>query len=136
MAKRPKKPTTTSSTDQKNIDNWNRGQSSPKSDALKKAGILGSEGEAAVRSVFDIGDKSKIFVNGRGRIPDGIMPGESLSEVKNVDKLSLTSQIRDYLDHSQKENLRFDLYTRQNTDISRPLQKLIDDRDINRISIP
>lgn len=64
------------------------------------------------------------------------MPGESLSEVKNVDKLSLTSQIRDYLDHSQKENLRFDLYTRQNTDISRPLQKLIDDRDINRISIP
>jgi hypothetical protein len=77
-----------------------------------------------------------ISVNGRMRIPDGLIPGKSLSEVKNVDKLSLTSQLRDYLQHAESEGLQFDLYTRPDTQLSGPLQNAIDKGLINRLDIP
>ncbi|WP_158543288.1 RHS repeat-associated core domain-containing protein [Dyella psychrodurans] len=103
---------------------------------VKTANQLGKEGEAAVRAVYDIGDKKSIMVNGRTRVPDGVKPGESLSEVKNVGKLSLTGQLRDYRDFSQSEGSRFNLYTRPDTQFSGPLQDQFDQGLINRMDIP
>lgn len=81
---------------------------------------VGQQGEAAVRARYDIGDKSAIRVNGRTRIPDGIK-GEVVSEVKNVKKLSLTRQIKDFMDYSRERDFRFDLYIRRDTKVSGPL---------------
>ena len=105
----------------------------------KSAGALGREGEAAVRAVYDIGEKpmQSILMNGRARIPDGINPlGKSLSEVKNVNSLSFTSQLRDYSIYAQGQGLRFDLYTRSSTQLSGPLQDAIDSGLINHLHIP
>lgn len=106
--------------------------------AAKTAGQLGREGEAAVRAAYNIGEKPtrSILMNGRARIPDGLRPGESLSEVKNVDRLSFTRQLRDYAEYARSEGLRFDLYTRPSTRLSRPLQDAIDSGIINHLHIP
>nr|WP_259669370.1 hypothetical protein [Rhizobium lentis] len=47
----------------------------------RTSGSIGRDGEAAVRAKVDIGEKQKITVNGRVRIPDGITRS-TLSEVK------------------------------------------------------
>jgi hypothetical protein len=105
--------------------------------AAKTPGQLGREGEAAVQSAYDIGDKAKLTINGRIRIPDGLNPFvRSLSEVKNVDSLSFTQQLRDYLEYAQNQGFRFDLYTRPNTQLSGPLQNIIDSGRINLLHIP
>lgn len=106
-------------------------------EGAKTAGQLGKEGEAAVRKVYDIGEKTKIVINGRTRIPDGISDAEGiLSEVKNVDRLSFTQQLRDYATYSRNEGFRFDLYTRPGTRLSAPLQGAIDNGLINHLHIP
>ncbi len=103
-----------------------------KAAAIKAAKALGEAGEAAVG---DIGEIKGIRINGRLRFPDGVKDGV-LSEVKNVKRLSLTSQIRDYRAIADKEGLRFDLYVRRDTKISKPLQDLIDQGAINKRFIP
>ncbi|OWV82249.1 hypothetical protein ATY77_03155 [Rhizobium sp. R634] len=100
----------------------------------KSVGQVGRDGEAAVRAKVDIGAKQKIIVNGRVRIPDGITRS-SLSEVKNVGRLSLTQQLRDYIDIARSRGLRFDLFDRPTTQRSSPLQRAIDDGLINRRDI-
>jgi RHS repeat-associated protein len=55
---------------------------------------VGQAGEDAVRAANDIGPKVIIDVAGRTRIPDGLTP-TVLSEVKNVQSLSYTQQLRD-----------------------------------------
>lgn len=107
--------------------------------APKTAGQLGREGESAVRAVYNIGEKpaQSILMNGRARIPDGINPlARSLSEVKNVNSLSFTSQLRDYSGYAQGQGLRFDLYTRPSTQLSGPLKDAIDSGLINHRYIP
>jgi hypothetical protein len=100
----------------------------------KMAGTLGKEGETVIRGAYEIGDKSKIFINGRVRFPDGINPiARTLSEVKNAAEQSFTRQLRDYLQYAKQEGLRFDLYTRPDTKISKPLQEVIDKGQINHI---
>lgn len=69
-------------------------------------------------------------------MPDGIIESVALSEVKNVSRQGLTSQIRDYLQFSKDNNLRFDLYTNEETKISTPLQDIIDAGDINHVRLP
>lgn len=69
-------------------------------------------------------------------MPDGIIESVALSEVKNVSRQGLTSQIRDYLQFSKDNNLRFDLYTNEETRISTPLQDIIDAGDINHVRLP
>jgi len=96
---------------------------------------LGQAGESAVRSVYNIGDKVSIRIAGRTRIPDGLTR-TTLSEVKNVQSLSLTSQLRDFLTYSQTRGLTFDLYTRPDTVFSGPLNELINNGIINQINIP
>ncbi|GAC1677009.1 MAG: hypothetical protein NVS9B2_27820 [Steroidobacteraceae bacterium] len=98
---------------------------------------LGMEGEEAVRSVYSIGSKARLTINGRVRIPDGLNEVEkSLSEVKNVSRQSYTQQLRDYSQYSQSEGLQFNLYTRPNTRLSGPLQDAIDRGLIYRTDIP
>lgn len=103
----------------------------------KSAGQIGREGESAVRAVHDIGDKAKITINGRPRVPDGLNEAaRTLSEVKNVDSLSFTRQLRDYADFAQGRGFQFNLYTRPNTQLSGPLKNAIDSGLINHLHIP
>lgn len=104
---------------------------------VKGAAELGREGESAVRAAYNIGGKpgAAILMNGRARIPDGLT-ADVLSEVKNVKSLSFTRQLRDYSDFAQQTGRRFDLYTRQNTKLSGPLQDAIDSGLINHRYIP
>ncbi len=101
------------------------------------AGVVrvGQAGEDAVRSVYNIGEKAKLTINGRGRIPDGLTP-EVLSEVKNVKRLSFTRQLRDFSDHAKANGLRFDLYVRPDTKLSGPLLDAVKDKTINLRFIP
>ncbi len=96
----------------------------------------GRRGEEAARRMADIGKKVAIEVNGRTRIPDGIVEAVSLNEVKNVSKQGLTAQLRDYLQFAQENKLQFNLYTNEETKIAQPLQDLIDAGDINHYRIP
>jgi len=96
---------------------------------------LGKEGEDAVRRVYNIGEKQPIEVDGRGRIPDGLTQ-EVLSEVKNVEQLSYTQQLRDFAQFAAQNHLRFDLYVRAGAQLSGPLQKAIYSGLINVLDIP
>lgn len=104
---------------------------------LSHASKLGREGEEAVRGAYEIGEKVAVRINGRLRIPDGINDVQrTLGEIKNVDKLSYTRQLRDYSTYAQKEGYRFDLYTRSGTKLSGPLKQAIDNGLINHLQIP
>ncbi|MHB1844959.1 MAG: RHS repeat-associated core domain-containing protein, partial [Deltaproteobacteria bacterium] len=73
---------------------------------------IGQAGEEAVRASVDIGPKVRIKIApGRYRIPDGLT-SNALSEVKNVQSLSFTQQLRDYARFAQQKGLQFDLYVR------------------------
>ncbi|WP_221155306.1 putative toxin [Rhizobium lentis] len=54
---------------------------------------------------------------------------------KNVGRLSLTQQLRDYIDIAISRGLRFDLFDRPTTKRSGPLQRTIDEGLINRRDI-
>ena len=97
---------------------------------------LGLAGETAVRNSYNIGERITIDIGSRTIIPDGFVPGQSISEVKNVSSLSFTNQLRTYANFAQQNNLRFDLYTRPGTTFSGPLQNAIDRGLINRLDIP
>ena len=98
---------------------------------------VGQAGEAAVRSVADIGPKTSISVAGRTRIPDGLdLELGRLSEVKNVQSLSYTRQLRDFAAYARENGLRFDLWVRPTTRLSGPLLDVIETGTINRRFIP
>jgi hypothetical protein len=96
---------------------------------------VGQAGEAAVRSVADIGPKVAIDVAGRTRIPDGLTR-TVLSEVKNVSSLSYTQQLRDFAAHASANGLRFDLWVRPTTRLSGPLAQEVANGAINLRYIP
>jgi hypothetical protein len=84
------------------------------------------------------GDKTKILINGRNRIPDGLT-GTTLTEVKNVANLSYTRQLRDFADYARANNLSFELFVPQNTarfGLSGPLRDAIKRGDIVLKTIP
>jgi hypothetical protein len=76
-----------------------------------------------------------ININGRVRIPDGLTDS-TVSEVKNVANQSFTQQLRDYSDFAQQTGRSFDLYMTPTTNISGPLQDVIDSGLMNRLHIP
>ena len=97
---------------------------------------IGQAGERAVRAANDIGPKVRIEINGRGRVPDGLTDSV-LSEVKNVQRLSFTRQLRDFADFAHQTGRRFDLFVRPNTRLSGPLQEAISPgKRINIRTIP
>ena len=105
----------------------------------KSAGQLGREGEAAVRAAYDIGSKptQSIIMNGNPRIPDGLnLRLETLSEVKNVQSLSFTSQLRDYSGYAQEQGLTFNTYVRPGANLSKPLLDARNQGLVNILEIP
>jgi RHS repeat-associated protein len=96
---------------------------------------LGKAGEVAVRAARNIGPKTRILINGRIRVPDGMLAHE-LNEVKNVLKAYRTGQLRDYMDISRETFRRFNLWLRRGAKASKPLQDDIDAGRINRLDIP
>ena len=106
-------------------------------DTVKTAGQMGREGEAAVRGVYDIGEKIALNIGGRIRIPDGLNPVlGTLSEVKNVARQGFTSQLRDYATYAHSQGLTFNLYVRRSTDISKPLAAAYKAGLVNILYIP
>jgi hypothetical protein len=71
---------------------------------------------------------------GRQIIPDGYIPGVAISEVKNVARQGLTSQLRGYTAYALEHGLSFDLYVRAGADLSRPLRAM-DGKGINIIEV-
>jgi Restriction endonuclease fold toxin 7 len=47
------------------------------------------------------------------------------TELKNVESLSYTQQLRDFSSYAQSNGLRFDLWLRQGAELSGPLQQAI-----------
>lgn len=65
------------------------------------------------------------------RIPDGLdHANQILSEVKNVKYQPLTNQIKDFSSYTQSNGYKFELYTRSNTQLSGPLQNMVNSGDI------
>lgn len=54
-----------------------------------------------------------------------------IAESKNVAKQSYTRQLRDYVDKATEMETKLELYVRQNTKLSKPLQEAIDKGVIN-----
>lgn len=99
------------------------------------ARTLGVQGE---RAVGTLGPKTRIpslTGTAKYRIPDGLSR-TTLTEVKNVNSLSLTRQLNDFHLYSTQRGLQFNLYTRPNTTFSAPLQNLINQGSINVYTIP
>lgn len=61
--------------------------------------------------MYDIGPKATVSINGRTRILDGLTD-RAVTEVKNVQSLSLTQQIRDNIDYAAQTGRRLDIYVR------------------------
>jgi len=92
-------------------------------EGLATARALGRAGEEASGVVKNT---TRIDVGaGRYRVPDGLSD-TTLSEVKNVGRLSLTAQLRDYASYAQTNGLRFDLHVRPGAELSNPLRDAID----------
>ncbi|MCU0649591.1 MAG: putative toxin [Gemmatimonadaceae bacterium] len=103
------------------------GRSSATSTAHARA--LGAAGEAAsgiTKSYQRIESPTRTAAY---RVPDGLT-ATTLSEVKNVAKLSLTNQLRDFSIFAQTNNLAFELWVRPSTQLSGPLQQFIKDQSI------
>src|SRR5439155_26624295 len=95
---------------------------------------LGRQGEEAVGIT---GPKVGIQIPGSGiiRFPDRLT-ATTLTEVKNVQNLSFTRQIRDYSAYAQQNGLQFNLYVRPTTTLSGPLQNAVNSGQINLFFIP
>jgi len=66
------------------------------------------------------------------RVPDILdEAGGVIGEVKNVQSLSFTQQLRDYVWYAGQNDLQFDLYVRGSTTLTGPLQTAVDDGLIN-----
>lgn len=59
-----------------------------------------------------------------------------IAESKNVARQSYTRQLRDYVDKATEMGTKLELYVRQNTKLSKPLQKAIDEGLININKFP
>jgi|GEM_PF-2252665 len=98
---------------------------------------LGREGEEAVRSAYDIGEKIAVKVGDRTRIPDGINEATgTVNEVKNVGYQGYTSQLRDYVQIAKDRDYQFNLYLRSDTTLSGPLRDAINCGDVCLWIIP
>jgi len=88
---------------------------------------LGQTGETLAGIVKNTTHIPSLTGTASYRIPDQLIRSQSLlSEVKNVAYQAYTSQIKDYLLYAQQQGFKFELIVRQNTEFSKPLQRLID----------
>jgi len=88
------------------------------------ARALGAAGEAASGLIKNTQRIPSATGTAAFRVPDGLS-ATTLSEVKNVSRLSLTNQLRDFSAYANGTGRSFDLYVRSNTQLSGPLQQFI-----------
>lgn len=95
-------------------------------DALQTAYQIGRQGEALSGLTKNTQRIESLTKTASYRTPDGLdTANKVLSEVKNVRYQSLTNQIKDFVQYSQQNGYKFELYTRPDTKLSTPLQSLI-----------
>ena len=82
-------------------------------------------GKAGEKASGIVKNTQKIKINGRTRIPDGLNLNSHLQEVKNVKYLSYTSQLKDYFQFASTNHIKMELFIRQTTELSGPLQRAI-----------
>ena len=58
-------------------------------------------------------------------LPDRLVQKVMIGEIKNVARQGLTAQIKDYIAIAQEKRIPFDLYVRQCTSLSGPLQRAV-----------
>ncbi len=92
---------------------------------LEKAVELGKEGEQAAGIVKNTKRIDPLTGTARFRVPDEITQA-GIREVKNVNELSLTNQIKDLLLAAQKERRQLTIVIRKDIKLSKPLQELVD----------
>lgn len=118
---------------------WGRARGASDSSSGGAAAVrIGNAGEAAVRSMYDIGPKATRVIGTRTRIFDGLSL-TAVSEVKNVGYQPYTQQLKDILSYAQQNKLRFDLYVRSGSNptiLSGPLEEAIRNGDITLKFIP
>ncbi len=91
------------------------------------ASQLGRAGENAANIIKNTERIASITGTATYRIPDILEPAANLiGEVKNVARLSFTSQIQDSLYYALEKGYTFVLVVRQSTTFTAPLQALID----------
>ncbi|MEP6733819.1 MAG: putative toxin [bacterium] len=92
----------------------------------RRLGAAGEEAAGLVKNTIRIPSATG---SAAYRIPDGLS-GSTLSEVKNVGKLNLTNQLKDFAAYAQQTGRAFELYVRGSTTLSGPLQQFIQDNNI------
>jgi RHS repeat-associated protein len=97
--------------------------------------IRGVEGEAAVGISGSKETIPSLTGTAKFRVPDRLTP-ITLDEVKNVQRLSYTRQIKDFRLFSQVTNRQFTIFVRPTTTFSGPLRKLIEEGTIFTQNIP
>jgi len=90
--------------------------------AIAKAARLGREGE---RAAGIVGSKVGVLINGRMRFPDEITP-TLIKEVKNVARQGWTKQLKDYAALARQDGKAFELWVRESTRLTAPLQAAVD----------
>ena len=97
-------------------------------DFMAPVRTLGQRGEELSGIVKNTTRIDSITKTANYRIPDQLLPeAELLSEVKNVSYQSFTNQLKDFLLYAEKEGYTFQLFVRETTKLSKPLQDLIEE---------
>ena len=102
---------------------------------MGSARALGEAGEAAAGIVKNTERIPSATGTAAFRVPDGLT-ATTLTEVKNVARLGLTNQLRDFAAFAKATGREFDLVVRSTTELSKPLQDFIRTEGINVRFLP
>ncbi len=113
---------------------------------LSLGGRAAQGGTAAARALGEAGEVAAGIVRNTERIPSATgtaafrvpdaLTATTLTEVKNVARLSLTNQLRDFAAFAKATGRAFDLVIRNTTELTRPLQEFIRTEGINVRFLP
>ena len=105
-----------------------------------------AEGTSAARSIGQAGETAAGIAKNTARIPSltgtaayripDALSAATLTEVKNVARLSFTSQLRDFATFAGQSGRGFDLFVRGSTELSAPLRQAISSGDITLRFLP
>jgi hypothetical protein len=88
------------------------------------SGTSNSMGQAGEKLAGIVKNKEQYRVNGRMRIPDGVTR-KYIQEVKNVKRLSYTTQLKDSVQLAYNTGRKLQLFVRPNTYMTAPLREAI-----------
>jgi RHS repeat-associated protein len=96
---------------------------------VRASGVAGERAAGIVKNTRRIPSQSG---KANYRIPDELN-SSVIGEVKNVKRLSYSSQLRDSAAYAKQKGLTFNLYVRGSTKLSGPLQRAVNNRAINLV---